>query len=351
MKRSFFQFVFGIKVFFHRLSVKNYFKIIRFLWLRFILRKPVPFSAVFSLTYKCQCSCVHCSVRDYRRQAEDLSTQGVRSIIDALDRLGGVKITFFGGEPLLRKDIAEIVRYASDKGIRASIDTNGVLLDEALVIELKRAGIGNINVSIDSATQEIHDALRRSKGCFSSAVRGLESCVKHKIPCLVSTYASRRSIATKDLGEIVKLAKKVGASGVKILFPILSGEWRESEAERLSPQEEAYVKSLLDPSFVYIEDALEMVTTRGKQCSALQHNLIYISPYGDLQPCPAIPIAFGNLLHENIEDIVEKMNRSPLFKKHKSCHNCLMNDPGFRDSFFASRANKELPLHVEEFKF
>jgi MoaA/NifB/PqqE/SkfB family radical SAM enzyme len=279
-----------------------------------------------------------------------LSTREVNSIIESIDRWGPVKITFFGGEPLLRKDIAAIVRHASRKGIRTSLDTNGLLLDEGMVVELKKSGIGNINISIDSAIEDVHDALRQKKGCFTSAVGGVELCVKHKIPCLISTYASKRSVGKRDLEAIIQLAKDKGAKGVKILFPILSGEWREKECERLNSQEEAYVKSLLDPTFVYIEDALEMVMTRGKQCSALKHNLIYISPYGDLQPCPAIPISFGNVLHDSIEDIAIRMVSSPIFKKHKSCDACLMNSRDFRDSFFVNRQNKELPLHAEEFK-
>lgn len=345
------QVIFGIKVFFNRLSARNYFKIIKFLWRRYIFQKSIPFSVVFSVTYKCQCSCIHCSVRDYKRHSEDLSAQEVNTIIDSIDRWGPVKITFFGGEPLLRKDIVEIVRYTSDKGIRTSLDTNGILLDETVAVELKKAGIGNINISIDSAKEEVHDTLRRNKGCFVSAVKGLELCVKHKITCLISTYASKRSVNERDLEAIIHMAKNIGANGVKILFPILSGEWRERESERLNTREEVYVKSLLDPSFVYIEDALEMMMTRGKQCSALKRNLIYISPYGDVQPCPAIPITFGNILHENMEDVIAKMNRSALFKKHRLCHSCLMNDQDFRKSFFANRANEELPLHVEKFKF
>lgn len=344
------QFIFGIRVFFNRLPLRSYLKIIKFLWRRYILGKPIPFSVVFALTYKCQCSCVHCSVGDYAKENDELSTEEIKSVLDFIDLWGPVKVTFFGGEPLLRKDIVQLVNYVSRKGIRTSIDTNGLLLDEDMVVALKNVGLGNINVSIDSADGRVHDLLRQREGCFQSAIEGLKLCVEYKIPCLISTYASKRAIYDKDLRKIIKLAKRLGVSGVKILFPILSGKWREKESERLNSEEEEYMKSLLDPSFVYIEDALEMVKKKGKGCSAMERNLVYISPYGNIQPCPAIPITFGNIRNENIEDIIKAMTDHRFYKKYKSCGMCLMNEQGFRSRFFSFKNGKELPLDVKEFK-
>ena len=128
------------------------------------------------------------------------------------------------GEPSLRNDLIQLVKYASLKGVRVSIDTNGILLDEETIINLKDAGISNINISVDSSNESTHDALRKKQGCFQSAIRALELCVKHSIPCLISTYASKRAIKDKDLEKIIKLAKEIGVNGVKILFPILSGD-------------------------------------------------------------------------------------------------------------------------------
>ncbi|MFH1519977.1 MAG: radical SAM protein [Candidatus Omnitrophota bacterium] len=347
---AFRQFNFGIRVFFNRLSIRNYLKIIKFLWKRYILGKPIPFSVVFALTYKCQCNCLHCFVDDYKRENEDLSTEEIKSVIDFINLWGPVKVTFFGGEPLLNKDIAQLVNYASGKGIRVSIDTNGLLLNEDMVVALKKSGIANINVSIDSGSEHSHNSLRQKEGCFQSAVKGLKLCVKHKIPCLVSTYASKRAIKEKDLESIINLSKRIGASGVKILFPILSGKWRRSESEKLNLKEEEYLKSILDPAYVYIEDALEMVKKKGKGCSAIDRNLIYISPYGDIQPCPAIPITFGNLRRKSIDGIIKEMSKHIFYKKYKSCKICLMNEQSFREKYFSVQGNKELPLDVNQFK-
>lgn len=344
---AFRQFLFGLGVFFRGPTAGNVLRIARFLFRRYALSEPVPFSVVYAVTYKCQCRCVHCSVADYGVPEGELDTAEAKSLIDSISDWGAVKITFFGGEPLVREDLCGLAAYAAGKGLRTSLDTNGLFLDRAMAQRLKAAGIGNVNVSLDSADPAVHDSLRLRQGCFAAAVGAIKNCVALGIPCLVSTYASKRSLKDGDMRKVIALARELGASGVKILFPILSGNWRKSEQERLDPEEEKKLLSLTDPSYVYIEDALQMVKSRGKGCSAMERNLVYISPTGDVQPCPAIPVSFGNIRKKKLSEIAASMDGHPFFAKYGKCSMCLMNEPGFREKLFAGRAAK-LPVDIEE---
>jgi len=330
MKNSIFvsasQLFFGLRVFFRRLSIMNIRQIVVFVFRRYLLSMPVPFSVVYAVTYKCQCRCVHCSVADYGVPAGELDT---------------------AGEPLVREDLCALVVYAARKGLRASLDTNGLLLDKGMAARLRAAGIGNVNISLDSADPAVHDSLRTRKGCFDAAVGAIKSCVALDIPCLVSTYASKRALGDGDMVNLIALARSLGASGVKILFPILSGNWRKNESERLNSEEEKRLLALMDPSYVYLEDALQMVKSRGKGCSAMERNLVYISPTGDVQPCPAIPVSFGNVRRRPLAEIAASMAAHPFFAKYGKCSMCLMNDPGFREKFFAGGAAK-LPVDIED---
>ncbi|NTV29792.1 MAG: radical SAM protein [Candidatus Omnitrophica bacterium] len=349
MIRTIRQLIFGLRVFFWNLTFLNLCRIVVFIAKRYVFRNKVPFSVVFAVTYHCQCRCVHCSVGDYPLSDKELSTDEVRRAIDAIAAWGVIKITFFGGEPLLRSDIVELVAYASAKGLRSSLDTNGIALSEDVVSALKKAGIGNINVSIDSADPATHDKLRRYPGCFARAISALRACVKLRIPCLVSTYVSNRSVRERDLESVIALAKREKALGVKILFPILSGRWRQEEKESLSEEGQRYLAQLVDPGYVYIEDALEMVKRNGKGCSALEKNLIYISPSGDVQPCPAVPVSFGNLRREDLLLIVKRMMSHAFYRKHGDCSVCLMNDPAFRQQYFQVREKGGQPIDVGKF--
>ncbi|MCM2267020.1 MAG: radical SAM protein [Elusimicrobiales bacterium] len=338
---------FGLRVFFRGLTLANIRRIAVFMVRRFLLRKPVPFSVVYAVTYKCQCRCVHCSVADYGVPADEFSTEEALALVDDIAAWGAVKVTFFGGEPLVRADLPELVERATARGLRSSLDTNGLFLDAKMGARLKAAGIGNINVSLDSADAAVHDALRKQPGCFTAAVSAIRTCVELKIPCLVSTYASKRALKEGDMQRVVALARDLGAAGVKILFPILSGNWRKNEDERLSADEEKLLLGLMDPAYVYLEDALQMVKSRGKGCSAMERNLAYISPTGEVQPCPAIPVSFGNIREQSLAGIAAAMEGHPFFEKYGKCSMCLMNEPGFRESLFA-RGPARLPVRIDE---
>jgi len=329
------QLLFAKRVFFRRMTFKNIKKTIVFIYRRYIKGEDLPFSVVMAITYQCQCGCVHCSVADMGLNSGDkeMSTQDFKKLIDDIDEWGPLKITFFGGEPLLRRDLAELVAYASSKGIRPSIDSNGLAFNEPRLKELIKAGVSNINVSLDSPDSKVHDEYRKVPGCFDAAIRALRLCVKYGVPCLIGTYAKNSSRHSRDLEGIIAIAKREKVNGVKILFPILSGKWRTKDAELLDNEGRIYVRALLDPSYVYVEDAIEM---EGKKCSAIEKNLIYVSPYGDIQPCPAIPVSFGNLLNEPMLKIVKRMMSHPFYTKHSDCSRCLMNDKKFREQYFTA---------------
>lgn len=344
---AFRQLIFGLGVFFRRPTTRNMLRIAKFLFRRYALGEPVPFSAVYAVTYRCQCRCVHCSVADYGVAKDELDSSEALDLIDSIADWGAVKITFFGGEPLVREDLCALISHAAGRGLRTSLDTNGLFLDLAMARRLKAAGICNINVSLDSSDPAVHDALRKHRGCFAAAVGAVKNCVALGIPCLVSTYASKRALKEGDMQKLVALARELGAAGVKILFPILSGNWRKNEEERLDPEEEKLLLSLTDPAYVYIEDALQMVKSRGKGCSAMDRNLVYISPTGDVQPCPAIPVSFGNIRKKKLSEIAASMDGHPFFARYGKCSMCLMNEPGFREKLFAGRAAK-LPVDIGE---
>jgi len=72
-----------------------------------------PFSVMFELTYECNFDCIHCYVRGSRKEKRELNTKEVFSVLDELKKMGIFRIGFTGGEPLLRKDIFDILDYAN----------------------------------------------------------------------------------------------------------------------------------------------------------------------------------------------------------------------------------------------
>jgi len=110
--------------------------------------RGTPIWAHFFLTRKCNLNCKYCYVVDNNKR--ELSTKGVKRVIDKLHSMGIRLIAFCGGEPTIRKDFPEILEYANKKGIITYFTTNGVLLNKEYIDELARTGVDMIELSIDS---------------------------------------------------------------------------------------------------------------------------------------------------------------------------------------------------------
>jgi len=332
---------------FSRISPVKFIQIARYLTRNYIFRQPRPGAAILGVTYRCQCKCVHCSVGyENSGSGDELSSDQIKTVLDNLAAMDIPKVNFFGGEPLLVGDkIVDLIRHGSRKGLSVSIDTNAILLTRELVRKLKDAGINNLNVSLDSAVPLIHDELRGFKGAFQSAHDAMKWCVLEKIPCVISTYASKRAVRDGDLSDIIKLGRGIGVTAIKILFPITSGRWCRNTEELLTEQEKTTVYKLLDPGFVYLESLLFSARRGKKVCEALDRNIIYISPSGDVQICYTIPFSFGNIRRERLEQILARMWQGRFFNSIDNEYDCVMNNPHFRDKYLRDiESSPKLPI-------
>ena len=136
-------------------------------------KKPV---VVWNMTRRCNLKCVHCyaQARDEAFKNE-MSTDEGKALIDDLAGFGVPVLLFSGGEPLVRKDLAELAGYAVGKGMRAVISTNGTLITPEKARILKEIGLSYVGVSLDGM-EAIHDRFRGVKGAFKSAMTGIENC-------------------------------------------------------------------------------------------------------------------------------------------------------------------------------
>ncbi|MDD4255430.1 MAG: GTP 3',8-cyclase MoaA [Methanofollis sp.] len=101
-----------------------------------------------SLTPRCNLDCIYCHAEGEVKPREELSLEEIREILRVGAKIGIKSVKFTGGEPLLRKDILDIVR-AVPRGIESSMTTNGTLLP-GLAHDLKEAGLARVNVSLDT---------------------------------------------------------------------------------------------------------------------------------------------------------------------------------------------------------
>lgn len=119
------------------------------------------------------------------------------------------QINFGGGEPFLRKDFLQILRYAQARGITTCVSTNGTVLDDALVDELLEMAPVYLQVSLDGARAETNDAIR-GRGTFARIMAGIESLAVRGYPDLSLNMVVTR-LNAGEIAEFDHLARSFGA--------------------------------------------------------------------------------------------------------------------------------------------
>jgi len=147
-----------------------------------------------------------------QQQMPELTTEDWKQVIKDVSSFGVQTIVFSGGEPLLRKDILELIACAKNNNLSACLTSNGVLVDEKASYELSRAGVDVVNISIEG-TPDTHDYLR-GNDTFAKAIYALKALSRENIECTIATMVSKYNY--KDLPYIFELAKKHRVTTVRL---------------------------------------------------------------------------------------------------------------------------------------
>ena len=131
---------------------------------------------IWNLIRRCNLRCKHCYSTSLDMDFNDeLSTEQVKATIDDLKVAHVPVLIFSGGEPLLRPDIYEITAYAKAKGFYVALSTNGTLINEDNIAQIKAADYQYVGISIDGL-EDFHDEFRRQEGCFKESMNAIDLC-------------------------------------------------------------------------------------------------------------------------------------------------------------------------------
>lgn len=289
----------------------------------------LPRLIALELTRSCNLDCVHCRASASKGSyPNELETQEIFKILEEISKLSKPVLILTGGEPLLRKDLLEIVRKAKDLGLKPVLATNGTLLTQKLALELKESGIARVSISLDGGTSETHDSFRGVPGAFEGALKGIEILREVKLPFQINTTIT--SLNYKELPKIHQLAKSLGASAhhIFLLVPVGRGKFLK-EKKFLKELEELLIwffyqkksstlnlKATCAPFYYRIlrekayEEGLPInvetfgldALTRG--CLA-GTGFCFISHIGKVQPCGYLEVIAGDLRKNSFKEIWE----------------------------------------------
>jgi len=164
----------------------------------------------------CNLRCSHCLVSAGESQVPQLSTEEIKSLIDASRTLGATRFYFTGGEPFLRPDLLELVDWITRES-ELVILTNATLVDEEFAIRLAHASRGRLllQVSLEGPNPQVNDALR-GPGAFERAARGISHFASAGLIPVVSTVLSR--VNSSCISDITRLAGQLGAAFHHIIW-------------------------------------------------------------------------------------------------------------------------------------
>jgi radical SAM protein len=185
-----------------------------------------PFLAIWEVTQACDLACKHCraSAQPLAHPDELTNAEG-KALIDQIAAMNVPIFVFTGGDPLKRKDVFELIRYAAGKGLHVALTPSATpLLTREAIFELKQAGLVRLGISLDGSTPEIHDSLRGLPGSWARTMQAIEWANEAGIPIQVHTTLGRRNI--QDLDNFCALFEKqpIVMWNVFFLVPVGRGQ-------------------------------------------------------------------------------------------------------------------------------
>ncbi len=203
-------------------------------------KKPV---VVYNCTRRCNLKCVHCYSSSADIEYEDeLTTDEAKAMIDSLTRLGSPVILFSGGEPLMRRDLPELMRYAKDAGLRVVISTNGTMLTDEFLATAKDIGLSYIGVSLDGL-REVNDKFRGVEGAFDKALDGIRRTMKHGIKAGLRFTINKRN--AREIDGIFDLMADERIPRICFYHLVYSGRGSKLREEDLTNEETREVVDLI----------------------------------------------------------------------------------------------------------
>lgn len=316
---------------------------------KFGVKKPftsyAPFLVVWNITRTCNLKCKHCYEEAQTRERDELTTKEALKAVDKMADAGVCYVAISGGEPLMRQDLWKITEHMKEREMALSIATNGILLTKENVEKLKKARCRYVQISLDGAKAETHEAFRGINNIFNKTIDGIKNCVKAGLTVGISTTITKHNY--NEVEDMIDLADKLNVNIWMYYNFIPVGRGKDIIKMDISPEERDKLLHLLlkkrnhvKPSLLSTAPQYAMCCVESKETISVTHfdafsqdpevgervNFLAefvggcgaarlycaLEPNGDIEPCVFMPIKVGNIKKDDFLDIWQN---NSLFKK------------------------------------
>lgn len=274
--------------------------------------KP-PLWVLLELTHKCPLECTYCyNQLDFVNTKDVMTKEDWFRVLEETRALGAVQLGLSGGEPLLNKNIIEIVKKASDLKFYTNLITSGVGAPQGIVKKLKEAGLKTIQLGIQSHNKDTMTLITNNKNAFDEKMKFAKEVKEAGLQLIVNTCITRQNI--DQVGDIIELAEKLGANYLEIANIQYYG-WALKNINSLLPTQEQIDKARKVTNY-YREQRKDMkvffvvpdyFATRPKACmNGWGTTFLTINPDGVALPCNTantLPLTFPNVKEQSVKEI------------------------------------------------
>jgi pyrroloquinoline quinone biosynthesis protein E len=274
-----------------------------------------PLWLLAELTYDCPLHCPYCSnPTDLGDTKDELNTQQWLDVFTQARAMGAVQLGFSGGEPLLRKDLEQMVKHSRELGFYTNLITSGIGLTEKRIAKLKVAGLDHIQISFQGADPEMNDIIAGRGNAFEQKFKMAQSVKEQGYPMVLNFVISKQNISQVE--DIMRLSCLLKADYVELATAQYYG-WAFANRDHLLPSQkqmvdaEKIVNEFRDkqngkgPKFFFITP--DYFEDRPKACmNGWGSTFLTIAPDGSALPCHSakmLPLKFPNVKNKSISHI------------------------------------------------
>lgn len=275
-------------------------------------RVAAPLHMVWISTNACNARCLHCSSASERRTPDELTAAEVVSLFDEFADYGVLDLAVSGGEPLMRRDLFDLVAHATSRGLAVGVGSNGGGITPRQAQGLFDARVNRFQVSLDGLA-DAHDRLRRWPGLFDRVHRSIrtarEAGLRVHVCCTINRFnvwgleAFAAHVATLGVARL-NFSRYVPTGRGTDALDLTPAEWR-SVVERCARLRREYRGTMdivghLAQQVLVDEELRDMPTFVGCQAGAGQG---CVTANGTVFPCVLLPVAVGNVRDRPFREI------------------------------------------------
>ncbi|HET8944872.1 MAG TPA: TIGR04053 family radical SAM/SPASM domain-containing protein [Dehalococcoidia bacterium] len=304
-----------------------------------------PFTLAWEVTRACALSCLHCrAVAQPKADPRELNHEEAIRVIDQIREVGDPILVVTGGDPLMRRDVFDLLSYAVSLGLRTSLTPSATALANAKnLAKVRDTGVLRLAVSLDGPTAESHDAFRGFRGTFDRTMGIMRDAKEVGLALQINTTVSRYNFPVLD--QMVDIVANAGAVQWSVFFLVPTGRGKMDDMVTPEQHEQVFnwlydlsrtapfdVKSTAAPAYRRVAIQRAQAASEGQDQRPVAgagfrfadglnrpamgvndgNGFAFISHIGEVCPSGFLPIVAGNVREQSFAEIYRN---SPLFKE------------------------------------